>query len=153
MMRAKAVPAEVRRADNLYRLVYEIHRGPTDFYAKFGYPTTSYLAQMIGPNRTRPVSEKVARKVEAVATLPDGWLDRDHATAENAQQNVASNHNVVNEAHVLELMAKLGEVCETEGVSLSTKKLAEAVSFLYAVAQEVGTLSDGTVAKLVRLLK
>ena len=133
--------AEARRAENLYKLVYEIHGGPTDFFEKFKYPTTSYLAQMIGPKKSRPVSEKVARKVESVARLPEGWLDQTHREPDNAAPEVNSND-------VFRLIATLGEICKAENVTFEPTRQADVVAFAYEAQ-----LSDKNITRLVRLLK
>lgn len=43
-----------------------------------GYGSSSYISQMCGPNSIRPVGEEVARKIEHVLGLPDGWMDQPH---------------------------------------------------------------------------
>lgn len=50
--------------------------GPTALAKHLNYANGSFLSQMIGPNPTRDVTEKVARSIEQRLGLQDGYLDR-----------------------------------------------------------------------------
>ncbi len=42
----------------------------------------SYIAHMISPNPTRPITEKNARRIEEALNLPNRWLDESHPVNE-----------------------------------------------------------------------
>lgn len=42
------------------------------------HTNASYLAQLAGPNPSRGLSEKGARKFEQLLDLPKGWLDQNN---------------------------------------------------------------------------
>lgn len=65
------------RATNLRQLI-QVHRGPKRVAEIAGYSNASFLSQMTGPNATRRVSERTARKLEHLLGLDAGWLDRQH---------------------------------------------------------------------------
>jgi phage repressor protein C with HTH and peptisase S24 domain len=72
------IDAHATRLENLRRLAAALG-GPTQLSYKLGYANGSYLAQLAGPNPTRPVGEKVARDIEAKLGLPAGWMDQEDA--------------------------------------------------------------------------
>jgi hypothetical protein len=55
--------------------------GPTSLAKKLGHSNGSYVAQLVGPNPSREISEKVARDMEGKLGLPIGWLDQEHPNA------------------------------------------------------------------------
>lgn len=68
------IDAHDTRLENLRKLIAAMG-GPTVVSHKLGHANGSYLAQMAGPNPSRPVGEKVARSIEATLKIPAGWLD------------------------------------------------------------------------------
>lgn len=62
-----------RRAN--LRVLADRFNGTSQLAAKLGLAHPSYLSQLIGPNPTRDVSERVARRYEARLGLQAGWLD------------------------------------------------------------------------------
>lgn len=74
--------SETRRA-NLRRLADE--HGPTALATRIGWPSVSFLSQMIGPNPTRPVTERTARLIEYRLSLEPGLLDLDLENHESGQ--------------------------------------------------------------------
>lgn len=62
------------RRENLKRYVVT-HGGAKNVAIKLEHTNSSFLVQMIGPNPTRPISEKSARKFEGKLELPLGYLD------------------------------------------------------------------------------
>ena len=67
------------RRENLRRLIEQWH-GPGALGAKLGYSNASFLVQMCGPNPTREISERTARKGERTLDLPVWWLDGEPST-------------------------------------------------------------------------
>ena len=45
---------------------------------KMGYLDTSYINQITNKNTKTKIGDKVARKIERVMCLPDGWMDVPH---------------------------------------------------------------------------
>lgn len=64
---------ETRRAN--LRLLAESQGGIGVLAAKLDHANSSYLSQLVGPNPTRQVSERVARGIEGKLGLTAGWLD------------------------------------------------------------------------------
>jgi hypothetical protein len=65
---------EVRRA-NVRQLMGE-RGGLTDLSKRLGYKNPSFLSQMTGPEPTREITEKTARKIEKALALDPGSLDQ-----------------------------------------------------------------------------
>lgn len=42
-----------------------------------GYPSPSFLSQMVGEKSKKVITEKSARRIEAALRLPDYWLDQE----------------------------------------------------------------------------
>ena len=63
----------INRRSNLRRLAATY--GWTELAKRLGYRQPSFLVQMAGPNPTREVTEKSARRFEKELELPEGSLD------------------------------------------------------------------------------
>lgn len=130
------------RRENLRALIGE-RGGLTDLSNRLGYKNPSFLSQMAGPNPTREVTEKTARKIEMLLRLPVGALDKpvayaDHQPSDDTMQLVADALRLV------------GKVCQAEGVNLGPEKFAE----IAALALEDGAgVKPDRVRRLVGLLK
>lgn len=68
--------SEIRRS-NLHLLVDEFGRKP--LIARIPKMTESYLSQLLGEKKPKPMGDKVARKIEAHTGKPWGWLDERQA--------------------------------------------------------------------------
>ena len=132
---------DVRRS-NLRALIGE-RGGLTDLSNRLGYKNPSFLSQMAGPNPTREITEKTARKIEQTLRMEPGALDRPVAyvrpqEADGTAQMVAGALRLV------------GAVCEAEGANIGPAKLAE----LAALVIEDGVPArPERVRRLVGLLK
>lgn len=62
------------RLANLRALIKEWD-GPTKLSQRLGYRSPAFLVQISGPNPTRTLSEKTARKIERDLALPLNWFD------------------------------------------------------------------------------
>lgn len=62
------------RVDNLRRLIDALG-GVGAVSQKLGRAGSSYLSQLVGPNPSRNIGERAARKIEADLGLPEMWLD------------------------------------------------------------------------------
>lgn len=63
------------RRENIRALIDQ-RGGQTRLSKAMGWKNSSFLAQMAGPNPTREVTEKTARKIEEVMRLEPSALDR-----------------------------------------------------------------------------
>lgn len=137
--------------------------GPTDVAKRLGYSNASYIVQMIGPNPTRPVTERTARRVEAEYNLPENTLDKPLAAIPMAEAPrpavVAPEPAVVASAgmtgqQIGELVQWVGRICEIEGATLSTPKFADIVALAVTDAQaHGGQPREDMVKTLVRLAR
>ena len=131
------------RRENLRKLIDQWH-GPGALGAKLGYSNASFLVQMAGPNPTREVSERTARKVERALDLPVGWLD-----SEPEKEKAP----VVDTVKVSEVIRLVGQAVEEANVKLSASKFADVVSLAYADAQSAGGVRPDFIRQLIALTK
>lgn len=134
---------EYRRA-NIKALIEE-RGGLTRLSKAMGYKNPSFLSQMTGPNPTREITEKVARRIEEVLRLPNGSLDKPIGYAQPSPDPTATL--------VADVIRVVGLACETEGVNLGPLKFSEIVALAYADSVERGEPRADRVKQLVRLLK
>jgi len=99
---------------------------------KLGYSNASFIVQMTGPNPTREVTEKTARKIEQTLDLPIGWLDH---------QNNGHNGDTLSTVDV-SLVSKVTRVvaqhAEDERIRMTPEKLGNMVALVYSDAQSHG---------------
>lgn len=134
--------AKIRR-DNMRRLIQE-HGGPKALAERIGI-ANSFVVQMAGPNPTREVSERTARKVEDTLDLPGGWMDTPAEAVEIAPLNVSL---------VSEVIRLVGQQCEEAGVKLSPAKFADLTTLVYTTAADAGGVPrPDYIKKLIQLLK
>lgn len=121
---------ENRRA-NLRNLIEKWH-GPLILARKLGYSNASFLVQMAGPNPSREVTEKTARKAEEVLGLPAGWLDEDPAHNESATR--------VDMSLVSHVIRAVMQSAEDDEIKLSPNKLGDIVALVYADSESNGSV-------------
>lgn len=131
---------DVRRS-NLRALIGD-RGGLTDLSNRLGYKNPSFLSQMAGPNPTREITEKTARKIEQSLRLAPGTLDQ-----QAARQQSAEGMQLVADA-----LRLVGKVCEAEGVNLGPAKLAE-IAALVLEDLAGGAVRPERVQRMVGLLK
>lgn len=138
----------VRRAR--LRLMTEERGGLTRLSKQLGYANPSFLSQMIGPDPTREITEKTARKIEETLGLPAGELDRTPQSGA-AEMARAADPTVSLVADVIRIV---GSECEKEGVAPTPLKFSEIVALAYAdSAEHGGAPRPEHVKQLVRLLR
>ena len=131
------------------RSVYDIRRlnlrsvmgqwgGPTSLAKKLGHTNGSYLAQLIGPNPSREISEKVAREIETKLALPSNWLDQEH------QQSRPVDDDLLCEC----VRAVAAAV---DGKRVSPDVMAEMVSAVYEHAKLTGRIDEPFINRLTRI--
>lgn len=129
------------RRENLRALIGE--RGVlTDLSNRLGYKNPSFLSQMAGPNPTREITEKTARKIEQTLRMEPGALDRPVAYVRPQEADGTAQM-------VADALRLVGKVCEDEGLTLGPAKFAE----LAALALEDAPVRPDRVRRLVGLLK
>jgi len=130
------------RRTNLRRLM-EQWGGPTSLAAKLGHSNGSYMAQLAGPHPTRDVSEKVARQIELTLGLPPNWMDVRHRPTPTEP----------NTSVLIDVVAAVTDVLQSEGVKLRRDKFTELVNLTYERASDTGSIDQIYLQRLVRLLK
>lgn len=129
---------EQRRA-NLRNLVAQ-WGGPTSMAKKLGHSNGSYLAQLIGPNPSREISEKVAREVEVKLNLPAGWLDTAHNPGDQIDDQAISD-----------CVRAVSAALRDQGLVASPQRMADLVALAYEHTKLVGRVDETYIIKLVRL--
>lgn len=136
-----------RRRDAL-RAVVEQRGGVSKVAKTLGYTNPSFLSQMIGPNPTREITEKSARKFEERLGLANGPLD---GAATPAQPLATGNATADLVAAVIRMV---GSACNAEGVQPSVDKFSDVVALAYLDAMtRDGKPSEAHARQLARLLK
>lgn len=116
--------------------------GPTSLAKKLGHANGSYLAQLIGPNPSREVSEKVSREIENRLGLPAGWMDRENPG--NAQPN---------DSQLAECVRAVATCLRDEGLRPGPEKYSQLVALTYDRLRLTGRVDEEFIQKLVGLLK
>lgn len=144
---------DVRR-ENIRALIKE--RGGVSRLTKaMAYKNASFLSQMAGPNPTREVTEKTARKIEEVLGLESGVLDREAGVQ---PQTAASARSPASPALTPEFLGEVirlvGRAYEAERVPLAPMKFSDVVALTVADSIARGGQPDENhVRAVVRLLK
>jgi hypothetical protein len=119
------------RRTNLRNLIERWH-GPLLLARKLGYSNASFLVQMAGPNPSREVTEKTARKTEEVLGLPAGWLDENPAHNESATK--------VDMTLVSQVIRTVMQSAEDQGTTLVPAKLGDIVALVYSDSESNGSV-------------
>lgn len=116
-----------------------------------GYTNPSFLSQMIGPNPTREITEKTARKFEEKLQLSRGALDGTPSAGAPIAPLTTGDSTADLVAEVIRLV---GNVCNSEGVQPPVDKFSEVVALAYIDAVRNGGAPRETHARqLARLIK
>jgi hypothetical protein len=139
--------SEIRR-ENL-RLQIERH-GATKLASMLGYRQPSFLTQMAGPNPSRDITEKTARRFEQDLNLELGALDLPLGSDMSGPQAATLAQSA---EMVTDVVRLVGAICEAEGVELSMMKFADVVALAYVDTAEHGAARPDRIKQIVRLLK
>ena len=116
-----------------------------------GYTNASYVVQMIGPNPTRPVTERTARKVESVFGLPVLSLDRPVEVEPTPTAAPALSRGKptsgMSASEFVEVINVVVRICEEERASFSNRKFADIVSLVAMDADRRGGGADETMVR------
>lgn len=131
---------EIRR-DSLRGLVTQ-WGGPTSLAKKLGHTNGSYLAQLIGPNPSREISEKVARQIEGKLGLPVGWLDNEHTGKPR-----------VDDAALAECVSAVAAALRDANLRPDPDAYGTLVSLVYEHAKLTGRIDEPYITKLIGLTR
>jgi len=132
---------EQRRA-NLRTLAVQ-WGGPTSLARKLGHANGSYLAQLIGPNPSRELSEKTAREIEQALGLPVAWMDTEHP--ETGQR--------IDDAELAECVRAVASALRDAGLRPDPEKYATLVQLAFEHARLTGRLNESHIKRLLSLLR
>lgn len=130
------------RRDNLRSLMTQ-WGGPTSLAKKLGHSNGSYVAQLVGPNPSREISEKVARDMEGKLNLPIGWLDQEHA----------GNGRQVDDAALSACVRAVAAALRDADHNPSPDVYANLVSLAYEHAKLTGRVDEPFIQKLIGLTR
>ena len=131
---------EVRRTN--LRLLIDQWGGPKPLAKKLGYSKASFMVQMGGPNPTRKVTERTARRIEKALELPTGWMDKE----------VEAGGTGVNNAFVHDVIQTVAQEAEDRGIRLSPAKLSNIVMMVLEDAEGSNTIRPEYIKQLLQLM-
>lgn len=131
-----------KRRENL-RAMVEQWGGPLPIARKMGYSNASFVVQMCGPNPTREVTEKTARKIETALGIPTGWLDEDPGSH---QQPTSVDLQLVSS-----IVKAVGTAADEARIALSPAKFGDVVALVYADAQEHKGIREEYITAILKL--
>lgn len=106
------------RKENLKRLIENQFEGSQVKFADTVGMAPSYISQMI--NGYRNIGEKTARKIEAAANLPNGWLDHDNTRSITNGNALLTSSQARTLIETIQEMDAAGEMTPEELESLNT---------------------------------
>lgn len=114
----------LRRRENLRELVHQ-WGGPTTLAKHLKYANGSFLSQMIGPNPSRDVTEKVARNIERRLGLEEGYLDRSREKPTKisaAESSAISEPPGTSSDRIASAVTLVQDICERANIKLEPRK-------------------------------
>lgn len=169
MVTHKAPTVADNRREHLRRIIKDqFNNSPQNLAAELGYANGSFLVQMAGPNPSRPVSEKTARKIEKVLGLADGVMDRppQEEAAQPQQRVVEMSRGAARAAAgpspmvgadtplIGDVVRMVGQVAEDEHITLPPTKLADLVALAWTdTLEHDGKPREDFVRRIVKLAK
>ena len=127
------------------RELMRVRGGPGALAKKLGYSSGSYLSQVAGPTPTRDISERVARAMEKLMGLPEGWLDQPGDPTEPPPSDV---HVPL----VAEVVRHVLAIVEDSGNRPPPDKIAEVVTLAYEQAAATHKVDPDFVKRLLKLV-
>lgn len=128
------------RRENLRKLMHE-WGGPTSLAKKLGHSNGSYIAQLVGPNPSREISEKVAREMEGKLGLPVGWLDQEHD----------GRGRQIDDQTLAECVRAVAAAIRDAGLRPDPDTYATLVGLAYEHTKLTGRVEEPYIQRLVRL--
>ena len=127
------------------RALIEQWGGPKPLSLKLGYNNASFLVQMAGPNPTREITERTARKIEQALNLPANWLDQVEPTPQQPQP--------VDSALMSRIVNVIAQTAEDSGIRLKPAALGEMVALVYGDYERAGSIRPEFIHSLFQLLR
>jgi hypothetical protein len=115
--------------------------GPTSLAKKLGHSNGSYLAQLIGPNPSREVSEKTAREIEKRLGLPVAWMD---------QENPASAQP--DDSQLAECVKAVATCLRDAGLRPGPETYSQVVALVYDRLRLTGRVDEPYIQRLLALM-
>ena len=141
------------RRENVRALV-ELRGGVSKLSRARGYKNPSFISQMAGPDPTREITEKTARRIEQALNLPVGSLDLPPGPKPQASAALGAAPLDSTTALVADVIRTVSKMCEDEGLSTPPSKFGDLVILALNDAMEHGGQPRPDHARLlVRLLK
>lgn len=106
------------RIENLRKLIHR-HGGSAALARELGHANAAYLTHMAGPNPSRPITEKAARKIEQKLGLEIGWLDGGSTPAPKKREADS----------VFTVLEKLTSEFERQKVNITSTRLSKIAKF------------------------
>lgn len=147
---------EIRR-QNLRNLIGNTG-GPGELSKAAGI-NLSFLVQMTGPNPSRAVTEKTARKCETAMNLPEGTLDVENGVTEiprppTRRARTSAYGAGMDIDQIMSLIRLLGEISANENVTLFAPKFVDILALaLVDTASHKNNPRPEYIERLVRLAK
>lgn len=129
------------RRDSLRTLITQ-WGGPTSLAKKLGHSNGSYVAQLVGPNPSREISEKVARQIEGKLGLPVGWLDQEH-----------TGKPKVDDAALAECVSAVAAALRDANLRPDPDTYGTLVSLVYEHTKLTGRIDEPYINKLIGLTR
>lgn len=141
---AKTNVLETRR--ERLRELMRVRGGPGALAKKLGYSSGSYLSQVAGPNPSRDITERVARAMEKLLGLPEGYLDREGDA-------VALPSSDVQVPLIAEIFRLVASFVDDAASRPPHDKIAEVVALAYEQASSTGKVDAEYVKRLLKLVR
>lgn len=142
--------ADIRRTN--LRALIEQHGGVSRLSEKLGYSSPSFLVQQAGPNPSREVTEKSARRFEQKLGLPTGTIDDPGFSGHPPSQQapVAINSGVISD-----VIRLVGTLMAREQVPVpAPERFADLLALAVTDTLEHGGVPrESHIRSVVRLLK
>lgn len=140
------------RRDNLRRFLQK-NGGPTEAASRLGHANGSYLSQLTGPNPSREISEKVARKIESKLGLVAGYLDQKNQNVDSCPSDEGRKCVSGLTIALSTLVEVLDEVLRKQGrtENISSDKFGHLCAFLYEQNSKGNPISGTLIRSLVNI--
>ena len=137
--------AQKNRRTNLRKLMDK--EGATILGKRLGYSAPTFLSQMCGPNPTRKITEKSARRFERDLGMPEGSLDKDIT-------EVGQYAGAIGLETVASVIRMVGAVCAEERIDIPPDRFADlAILAIRDTIEHEGRQRPEHIKQIVRLFK
>ena len=110
---------------NALRKFIEENGGVRQVSLRLGYANASFLSQMVGPKKNRPITEKTLKKIEDGYALKRGYFER-----EISEEDVPQDQSI-----------ELAKKFKDAGIDIPISKYLDVISFVEKHSAARGTQS------------